>query len=91
MNNSHLTKSLKKDFVGLSKVDIHFNFLLKGAMSGLRQFLAIESPLKMMKNAFKALFFSRYLDFCLDFLVLQQNYLIMKIRLIPNFMTSQPG
>ena len=33
---------------------------LKGALSGLRQFLAAESPLKMMKNAFyfnlKALF-----------------------------------
>ena len=34
------------------------NFLLlnayriKGALSDLRQFLAIESPLKMMKNAF---------------------------------------
>ena len=33
----------------------------KGALSGLRQFLAVESPLKMMKNAFfyftsKALF-----------------------------------
>ena len=25
---------------------------LKGALSGLRQFLATESPLKMMKNAF---------------------------------------
>ena len=24
----------------------------KGALSGLRQFLAVESPLKMMKNAF---------------------------------------
>ena len=35
-----------------------FNF--KDALSGLRQFLATESPLKMMKNAFyftlKALF-----------------------------------
>ena len=33
---------------------------LKGALSGLRQFLATESPLKVMKNAFyftlKALF-----------------------------------
>ena len=26
--------------------------LLKGALSGLRQFLATESSLKMMKNAF---------------------------------------
>ena len=26
--------------------------LIKGALSGLRQFLATESPLKVMKNAF---------------------------------------
>ena len=26
--------------------------LFKGTLSGLRQFMAIESPLKMMKNAF---------------------------------------
>ena len=26
--------------------------MIKGALSGLRQFLAIESPLQMMKNAF---------------------------------------
>ena len=35
-------------------------YAFKGALSGLRQFLATESPLKMMKNAFyftsKALF-----------------------------------
>ena len=35
-------------------------FIIKGALSGLRQFLATECPLKMMKNAFcftlKALF-----------------------------------
>ena len=33
--------------------------------------------------------FSRYLIFCLDFLV--KNNLIRKIRLISKFMTSQPG
>ena len=27
-------------------------YYLKGTLSGLRKFLAIESPLKMMKNAF---------------------------------------
>ena len=41
-------------------------------------------PLKLMKNAFyfmlEALFsFSRYLHFCLDFLVMQENGLIRKI------------
>ena len=47
---------------------------LKGALSGLRPFLAIKSPLKMMKNNFyftsKLLSFSRYLNFYLDFLVM---------------------
>ena len=43
-------------------------WVLKGALSGLRQFLAIESPLKMTKNAFyfiskaqKLFSFPRYL------------------------------
>ena len=35
--------------------------------------------------------FSRYLGFCFDFMVTKQNGLIRKIRLMPNFMTSQPG
>ena len=36
--------------------------------------------------------FSRYLyNFCLDFLVMYQNGLIKKIRLISNVMASQPG
>ena len=35
--------------------------------------------------------FSRYLSFCLDFLVMQQNGLIRKIRFVSNFMTSQLG
>ena len=38
---------------------------IKGALSGLRQFLATESPLKMMKNVFdftsKALFLLKIL------------------------------
>ena len=38
--------------------------MIKGALSGLRQFLATESPLKIMRNAFhftiKALFCSQY-------------------------------
>ena len=39
----------------------------KGTLSGLRQFLATESPLKMMKNAFyftsKALFILKIFKF----------------------------
>ena len=48
-----------------------------------------------MKNAFyftsKALFLLKIFKFCLDFLVLWQNGLIGKIRLIAEFITSQPG
>ena len=68
--------------------------IVRGALSGLKQFLATESPLKMMKNAFYFTFqlfsFSRYLSFYLDFLVMYKNGLIRKIRLILRFMTSQP-
>ena len=32
-----------------SKISYHY---LKGVLSGLREFLATESPLKMIKNAF---------------------------------------
>ena len=67
----------------------------KDALPALRQFLATENPLKMMKKAFyftsKFLLSLRYLSFCLDFLVMYRNGLIKKIRLISNFMTSQPG
>ena len=35
--------------------------------------------------------FPRYLNFCLEFLIMQENSLIKKIRLIFKFMTSQPG
>ena len=45
----------------------------KGTLSGLRQFLATESPLKLMKNAFlsnKLFPFSGYLNVCLDVLVM---------------------
>ena len=69
--------------------------LFKGTLSGLRQFLATESFLKMMKNAFfssrKLFSFLRYLSFCLVFLVMYRNGLIKKMRLISHFMTSQPG
>ena len=68
----------------------------KGAISGLSQFVSTESALKVMKNAFylntlKALSFSRYLKFCLDFLVMCKNGLIGKIRPISNFVTSLTG
>ena len=48
--------------------EIHMNeSYLKGALSGLRQFLATENPLKTIKNAFhftsKALFVLKIFNF----------------------------
>ena len=66
---------------------------IKGAFSGLRQFLAIESPLKMMKMLFispwKLFLFSKYLFFCLNVLVMRKSCLNRKISLISRFVTSQ--
>ena len=46
---------------------IVMTLVLKGTVSGLRQFLAAESPLKMMKNTFyftsKALFVLKIFKF----------------------------
>ena len=67
---------------------------IKGALSGLRQFSATESPLEIIKNAFisiqKLFSFSRYSIFCLDLMVTYQNGLIKKIGFISNFMMSEP-
>ena len=69
--------------------------LLKGALPSLRQFLATESPLKMIQNAFisssKLFLFSKHLNFCLEFLAMPKKGLIRKIRLISKCMTTQPG
>ena len=69
--------------------------IFKGALSGLRQFLATESTLKMMKNVFyytsKDFFVLKIFKFCVDFLIMYQNGLIRKVGLISNFVTSQPG
>ena len=68
---------------------------IKGTLSGLRQFLATEKPLKMMKKAFyftlKALFVLKIFTFCIDFLIRYENGLIRNTRLISKFMTSQTG
>ena len=42
------------------------------------------SPLKLFS-------LSKHLSFCLDFLDMYKNGLIIKIRLIPKFTTSQTG
>ena len=48
-----------------------------------------------MKNAFplpyNLFLFSKYFNFCLDFLVIKKNALIKTIRLTSKFVTSQPG
>ena len=52
-------------------------------------------PFKLMKNAFplpyNLFLFSKYFNFCLDFLVIKKNALIKTIRLTSKFVTSQPG
>ena len=66
---------------------MHENF--KGALSGLRQFLAFESTLKMMKNAFYFLLKARFVLKIFKFLFLL--FLIRKIKLNLKFMMSRPG
>ena len=73
---------------------LYFRILhIKGAFSDMRHFLATNSPLKLIKNAFyftlKTFFFSRFLNFCLDFLIMQKNGLIRKIRLISKLLMSK--
>ena len=74
---------------------------MKGAFSGLRQYLATKTLLKMMKNAFNftlkahcVLKIFKLLSIwsncqIADNLVMQKTGLIRKIRLISKFMTSQ--
>ena len=67
---------------------------LKGTFPGLRQNLATESPLKMMKNAFyftsEALFVLNILNFCLDIWSCRKTAWL-EARLISKLITSQPG
>ena len=56
------------------------------------QFVLRKGIVKMLFNSPQKLFSSsRYLSFCLDFLLMCRNDFIKKIRLISNLMTSQPG
>ena len=54
--------------------DCLFELELKGTLLGLRQFLATGNPLKLTGNALyftvKALSFSRFLNFWVEFLVM---------------------
>ena len=61
--NQNMAKKAKLFYMNTGSFIIH----IKGALSGLRQFLAAESPLKMMTNAFyftsKALFILKVFNF----------------------------
>ena len=71
--------------VGLSPSKKHF-LLLFASM------IALQKWWKMIFiSSLKLFWFSRYSNFCLDFLGIYKNSLIRKIRLISKFMTSQPG
>ena len=52
--NSNLFSVIRNQILTkIWKIEISYpNLIVKGALSDLRPFLAIESPLKMMKNAF---------------------------------------
>ena len=68
---------------------------LKGALSGLRQFLATERPFKMMKNTFyftlKGLFIPKIFKFLSWLFGHVEKNGFREIRLISKFMTSQLG
>ena len=57
-------------------------FIFKSALSGLRQFWASESPLKMMKNNFYFTLKAVVVLKRFKFLVMYKNGLIRKTRLI---------
>ena len=67
--NSNLFSVIRNQILTkIWKIEISYpNLIVKGALSDLRPFLAIESPLKMMKNAFyftlKACFFFKIFNF----------------------------
>ena len=67
----------------------------KGALLSLIQFVALEIPLKMMKNTFYftliALFVLKIFKFLSSLFGHVGDGLIRKIRLVSKFMTSQPG
>ena len=79
----------------IRKILFRSSFKLKGALSGLKQFMATESRLKTMKNTFyftsKALFVLKIFKFLSWLFGHVVKRLVRKIRLISNFMTSQPG
>ena len=84
-----------KVFAKLRKSPLLIAYIVDGAVSGLRRFLATHSPWKMMKNAFyfilKALFvvFSLFQDFVLSFCSCRKDVSIGKMGLISKVMASK--
>ena len=68
---------------------------VKGALSGLKQFLSNENPLKMMKNAFyfilKALFVLKIFEFLFRIFVQVGKWLDKKVKVNFKISTSQTG
>ena len=68
---------------------------IKGALSGLKQFLSNENPLKMMKNAFyfilKALFVLKIFQFLFRIFVQVGKRLDKKVKVNFTISTSQTG
>ena len=91
---TRLLQGLTRKKVRVFRIFLHFIcdffwlsiYIAKGAILGLRRFLASESPLKMKKSSFyftlKSFFISKYLNFCLEFSIIEKNGLIGKIRSI---------
>ena len=89
---NHDIAVLLSDSITNCKFSIFGPNALKGVPLGVRKFLPTESLFKMMKNLPLNFFsFSRYLNFCLDFWVMQKSGLIRNITLILKCLTSQPG
>ena len=65
--------------------------MLKRVLSGLKKRLAIESPLKILKNVFNFTLKALSVLKIFDFLIMFKNGLIRKIRLNSKFTTSQLG
>ena len=94
----HFSNTKQENFwTRLGKILIHKKFSetwvsnFKGAVLGLRWFLAIKFALKMMKNAF---YFTLKAPFVLEifkFLCWSFNWKTAWLRLISWFMTSRPG
>ena len=84
-----VSKWFEENYMVLNADKCYFMCLGKDTENQLK---ALYEMMKMLFISPQKLFsFSRYLSFSLDFLVMYWNGLIKKIRLISNFMASQPG